>query len=647
MWTHAFNSKVVNELRFSEQLIDFVFDFGPEAQADPLAFGPRLSVAGTSFPGFGGVSGTFPQGRGHKVYVVQDAVSYTFGKHAMKIGADITHLEIKDSIPFNDRGSITYNSGGSCAAIGLATCSGLANYLDNFSGSAGVISKQFGNPRVNVPWTQQAYYFQDTWKVRSNFTVDYGLRWEYQPPDPSNVLSFPAFEEQPLGVATTEPFAVRVPQRPDKNNWAPRFGFAYTPEFANWLFGDHKTVIRGGFGVFYDTFFTNINDNTAASSPNTLGGTITGASGTRGTANASGALLAVAPVLNKLNTITSVAAGLRNPMTYQWNLGFQRELPWGMVMEMAYVGTRGERLLANEQLNPRLDFGPRLNPTYGSIVIRANHGDSVYHGLDTTVARAFKNGLTFRGSYTYSKAIDNMSEVFVTSGGASRRQNVFSYTGDRGLSAFNRKQRLVLSWVYGPPGVPGTEGGMRILNWITRDWQFSGTAAWQSGSPQTIFTGFDQNGDGEAANDRPNDGNHAVAVNYSDACLSSATLCSGIGEFDGVNYIDFWTGAAGTATDFRYIVNDLGLDGNLGRNSYINPGYWNTDWSIGRRFRAPMGRLESSTFEIKAELFNAFNHPNRGLLGGVTGNMLSGDFLNLDSTQDGGRNVRLWAKWTF
>jgi hypothetical protein len=651
MWTHIFSPKVVNELRFSAQLINFTFDFGPEASANPLAFGPRLSVSGI-YSGFGGVSGTFPQFRGHNVYVIQDAVAYTVGKHSLKIGADITHLEIKDGIPFNDRGSITYTSGGSCAGVGVATCSALANYIDNFAGPSGSINKQFGNPRINVPWTQQAYYVHDTWKLRSNLTLDFGMRWEYQPPDPSNVLPFPAWEEQALGTVSPQTFAIRIPQRPDKNNWAPRFGFAYTPHFAKWLFGDEKTVIRGGMGVFYDTFFTNINDNTAASSPNTLGGTIVNGVG-RGTANATGVTGAVAPVLSPLNTITSVAAGLRNPMTYQWNFGFQREMPLGTVLEMAYVGTRGERLFANEQLNPfNHCFGllgcTRLRPDLGSIVIRGNHADSVYHGLETSVYRSFKNGLQLRGAYTWSRAIDNMSEVFVTSGGASRRQDVFSYSGDRGPSVFNRTHRGVLSWVYEPPSVKGDSGGAKVLSWITRDWQFSGTASWTSGAPQTVFfSGFDQNGDGETANDRPIDGNHAVGIDYSDACFTSASVCSGVGEFDGVNYFDLFTGAPGTASDFRYILSDIFTDGNVGRNSYLNPGRWDTDWAVARRFRAPMGRLESSSFEIKAELFNVFNHPNRGLLGGVTGNVFSGDFLNIDSTQDGGRNIRLWAKWTF
>jgi hypothetical protein len=651
MWTHVISPRIVNEARFTAQHIKFRFDFSPEAAANPLASGPRLGFSGIT--SFGGVSGTFPQGRGHDVYELQDSIAITAGKHSMKFGADITQLSIADAIPFNNRGLITYAGGGSCAAINQAVCSAFSNFIDDFKGpTPGSITKQFGNPLVNVPWTQQAYFFQDAWKLRQNLTIDLGLRYEYQPPSPSNVLPFPAIEEQPLGVPTTAPFAVRVEQRPDRNNFAPRFGFAYTPRMLPWLFGADKTVFRGGFGTFYDTFFSNINDNTAASSPNTLGGSITGGAG-RGTANATAAIAAIAPTLNQLNTITTVAAGLRNPMTYQWNFGMQRELPGAMQMELAYVGTRGERLFANEQLNPRVGGGARINPAYGSIVIRGNHGDSIYHGLNANLSRSFKNGLQFRAAYTYGRAIDNVSEVFVTSGGASRRQDVFSYSGDRGPSAFNRNQRMVLSWVYQTPTLQG-DGGMKILSYITRDWQFSGVASWQTGSPQTIFASFDQNGDGEGTNDRPDLGNPAVPIDYSDACLNSDTVCSGVGFFDGLTYTDFASCnvicPTGQASDFHYIFNATALGvsgGNVSRNSYLNPGFWNTDWAISRKFRAPMGRLENSAFEIKAELFNAFNHPNLGQLGGVTGDAASADFLNINSTREGGRNIRLWLKWTF
>ncbi len=119
-------------------------------------------------------------------------------------------------------------------------------------------------------------------------------------------------------------------------------------------------MIRGGYGVFYDPFFTNISDNTASASPNALGVNITRRPG-RGQADPLGTVAAFTAAVNPLTTQTSVNDGLRNPLTQQWNLNVQRELPARIKMEVAYVGTRGERLWFNQQLNPRVLGGTVLS----------------------------------------------------------------------------------------------------------------------------------------------------------------------------------------------------------------------------------------------------------------------------------------------
>ncbi|MGH9556315.1 MAG: TonB-dependent receptor, partial [Terriglobales bacterium] len=579
-------------------------------------------------------------------YQIQDAVSLNKGTHTFKLGVDISLLEINDGIPFNSAGLITYNGGGDCSAIGLTTCTALANFVDDFSGPAGQIRKQFGNPRVNVPTNVQAYYFQDSWKVRPNLTLNYGLRYEYHPPDYSNVLSFPAVRRE---TALTDPFNQRFPVERDRNNFAPRFGFSYTPRFWNGLFGDGKTVFRGGWGVYYDAFFTNISNNTAAASPNTLGGTITGAAGTRGTASAFTALGGITAAANPLNTVTSIDSKLVNPLTHQWNLNVQRELPGKFIAEIAYVGTRGQRLYVNEQLNPRDPAtGLRLNPARGSIVIRGNRGDSIYHGLQSSVRRSYGR-LFLLGSYTWSRSIDNMSEVFVTSGAASRWQDVMDPRSDRGPSVFHRTHRGVITWVYDLPYPKANDGPMKVLSWLARDWSTSGQISFQSGSPETVFAaGFDQNLDGEAFNDRPSVGNLNAPINLSDDCTNNVPIgcITGIGFDDGLSITDLWNGNPGTANDFRYILNDLGLNGNVGRNSIYNRGRQDYNLSVIRRIKF----AERHQLEFRADFLNAFNHPN---LGGGPVASVSGDtffdplFLNNEVTRFGGRSIRLWLKYQF
>ena len=200
--------------------------------------------------------------------------------------------------------------------------------------------------------TTYAPYVQDTWRMRDNLTVTLGLRYEYWG-SPENVLQFPAIQPGvTIGMTGVSFPAVYSAKQPaDRNNFGPRAGIAYTPHRSPCFFGQDKTVIRAGYGIFYDGLFTNVLDNTGGTSPNAVGGTLTGAGG-RGLANATGLLNAVAPLLNPLSTADSIAGNLMNPMTQQWNLDIQREFRGGFIFTAAYVGTRGEHLFVNQQYNP-------------------------------------------------------------------------------------------------------------------------------------------------------------------------------------------------------------------------------------------------------------------------------------------------------
>src|ERR1700675_2143803 len=143
-------------------------------------------------------------------------------------------------------------------------------------------------------------------------------------------------------------------------------------------------------------------------------------------------------------------------------------------MEVAYVGTRGEHLWNNEQWNPRVFetvgvLNPRLVAERGSVLVRGNRGDSNYHGLQTTVTRQVRN-LSVRGAYTWSRAIDNSSEVFTTSGGTNRWMNVTDPGSDRGPSAFHRTHRAVFSYTYELPNFKNKG----FLTYVLGGWATSG-----------------------------------------------------------------------------------------------------------------------------------------------------------------------------
>jgi hypothetical protein len=326
------------------------------------------------------------------------------------------------------------------------------------------------------------------------------------------------------------------------------------------------------------------------------------------------------------------------------------------------VGTRGERLFLNQELNPGIN-SVRLNPDRGSIFVRTNNGDSIYHGLQTKAEHRFRRGVLFRAAYTFSKSIDNGSEVFVTSGGSTRAQDQFSNRGDRGLSAFDRRHRAAFTWVWDLPGVHADSGYKRALGYAVNGWEVSGTAQFETGAPETIHVeNFDVNGDLSGFNDRPSLGNLSVPINYSTACLNPAGFCdTGVGfSQDGVHFVDFNSSFGldpgtgdfiATAKDFRYLV-VLGQNGNIGRNTFNNPGSQIWAMSIQREFKLPFKHLESQAFLVRMEAFNPFNHANQG--GGegsgvpsVSGNITSPNFLNSSITSVGGRSVRFYLRYSF
>lgn len=655
-WTHVVSNRTVNELRFTGQSLNFGFDPTGATLKNPFANLPDFEVGGLTGVDFGGIADGFPQDRNHLVFQYQDALSLTVGHHNLKMGADITHLGITDGVPFNSRGLVIYNGGGNCSTINLTTCTALANYLDDFSGSGGSASIQFGVSQVSYAQTQQAFYLQDEWKLRPNLSLTYGLRYEYQSV-PLNALPFPGVN---VKTALTDPLTKRVEVQSDRNNFGPRVGAAYTPRFWRRLFGDEKTVFRAGFGTFYDVLFSNILANNAASTPNVTGGTVIApltAANPRGEPVFSGVVPSITPALSPFDSISTVASDLRNPETLQWNANIERALPGSWIASVAYVGTRGEHLYLNQELNPGVN-SVRLNPNRGGIFARTNNGDSIYHGLQAKAEHSFRKGLLFRGAYTFSRSIDNGSEVFVTSGGSTRAQDQFSFRGDRGPSAFDRKHRAVFTWVYDLPNVHGDSGAMQALKYITNGWQVSGTASFESGAPETIhLERFDVNGDLSSFNDRPSLGNPKVPVNYNATCLDPAGTCdTGVGfSFDGVNFVDFnssfgadpVTGAfVAKASDFHYLV-VLGKNGNVGRNTFYNPGRQDWAMSVQREFKI----RERQAFLLRMEAFNPFNHPNLG--GGedqvpsVSGDILSGNFLNTGVTRVGGRSVKFYVRYSF
>jgi outer membrane receptor protein involved in Fe transport len=661
-WVHTISSKMVNELRFSYGTIQF--EFAPTAATLASAIGTHFTVVLHDQPNPDGTAMDFglpnnsPSSRNHQTYQFQDAFSLSFGKHTLKFGGDMALVFVKDGIPVDPRGTIQFfgTQNHSCGTnpVTNATfdCNSLTNYIDNFSGQSGSITKFFGNTQIHPFLPNYAPYVQDTWRIKQNFTLDLGLRYEYWG-TPGNDLQFPSldsrFGQGLAGAAFPSAFAAQ--QQGDKNNFAPRVGLAYTPHFWQGVFGGDKTVIRAGYGIFYDGLFTNIVDNTASGSPNGIAQSVVGptplkGSFGRGTPNASGVLAGLQPVLTSSSFVETMSSHLLNPLTHQWNLNIERQLPAGFLLTTAYVGTRGEHLFVNTDMNPFFK-----NPNFsGGVTARTNGGDSIYHAGQLKLERSFSHGLLLRAGYTYSKFLDDMSDVFITSGSSSYAQNVFNQHGDRGLSSYDHRHRLSLAYLYELPYVHSTDNAaLAVLHALTSGWQTSGTITFSTGAPQTFYDGFDNNNDTHG-NDRPFLGNPKVPINYSNCFSPSSTCDSGVGfTLDGVHFTDFnssfgppdpITGVfTATKNDFRYYV-FLGRNGDIGRNTFISPGFQNWNLSVQRtvKFKERYG------FMIRGEFYNAFNHPNLSI---PDLNLASSFFDNTAATINGARTVVVWGKFSF
>lgn len=649
MWGHTFSSKVLNELRFSYSNIDFTFEPTAATLAGPLANTPGITFVDSPLPNLG-IPTNVPSFRGHKTYQFQEALSYAVGRHTFKFGGDIDYLQVDDGIPFNSRGTISFlqsQANGSTPAF-----SDVANFIDNFTGPTGTISINFGNPEVQPFVGIYAPYAQDTWHVTSNFTLDLGLRYEYWGTI-GNILQFPSLDTQKLtfGLAgATFPNYLGTKQQGDKKDFAPRVGFAYTPKFWRRFLGENKTVLRAGYGIFYDGLFTNIIDNTAGSVPNATGGTLVALpsnSGPRGLGNATGLLGGLTPVADPMATIDTMASHLLNPLTQQWNLDVERQLPGNFLLTVAYVGTRGEHLFVNQDFNGvNPATGVRFNPNLGEVVVRDNAGDSIYHSGQVTVDRKFTHGLLLRGAYTYSKLIDDASEVFTTTGLSSFSQDLQNQKGDYGLSAFDRRHRFVMTYILDVPYVHSSESlGMKVLSQVTRGWQWSGTATFETGSPETISDGFDEIGNGHP-NARPDFGSKSAPFTSIGIDGTQLGITSTPGTFFGpiqacLNGLS--TCVAQPAANFRYIIQASGL-GNVGRNTFVGPGQMFYDTAVQRSFKF----LERQSLTLRAEFFNAFNHPNLFTDGGVNSyNLLNPNFGNIASTINGNRQLKFWLKYAF
>jgi outer membrane receptor protein involved in Fe transport len=631
--SYTFGPSYTNEFRFSYGRLH-ADQSRISPQSVPLAQTlPRITIQNISSPGV--PSGL--QFRHSNNLLFQETQTKLKGRHTFRYGVELLRQVATQQPNGYPMGEVMFQGGAGYSAF--------ANFLDDFSGQSGRIRKTIGEDIFHPNQFRQSYFFQDTWKITPALTLTLGLRYENFGMV-ANVLRYPAF-------SGFDPERFFEPNRVnrDDNNFGPALGLAWSPSFSSGrlgkLFGERKTVWRGGYQISYQALYTQmISLDLATSTPNAIFADIVGAPTGRGTANWFARLPAATPRPPSLldTQYGTLEENFRSPYTERWSFGFQRQLRGQTLLDLSYVGSGSHKLTTRADLNPGLD-GARLHPDFGGRTVRTSQGNSTYHSLQARVDRRFAHGFQMASSYTWSKSLDSTSEgigqvstQYANSGLTSTPAAEGGLKLDRGVSDFHRGQRLTLLYLW---ELPGPSRG--LWKQVMGGWSIAGITTFQSGTPYTIINGSDRNRDGWAQMDRPDIGN-PNAPRDSRAVLSQGCP-SGFRnpEINAcVNPADvYWV--EGTGAPNRSTV---------GRNTLFTGGTNNLDLSL---FKTVPIR-ERTRLEFRWEAQNAFNHPQftappaqnrnvRDAPGPQPG--LPSRFLNQDFTNAGIRSMWVQVKVLF
>ncbi|MGH9902146.1 MAG: hypothetical protein ACRD68_10105, partial [Pyrinomonadaceae bacterium] len=507
---------------------------------------------------------------------------------------------------------------------------------------------------LHLDWHDFFFFVQDEWKVRPNFTLNLGLRYE----NPGQPIGDLVDHNQPVLAAAGNDPRYRVGPIPgrDTNNFQPRFGFNWNPRtgdgsFMNFLTGGDKLVIRGGYTRTHDYVFTNIALNiwssfpfvaAVSSIPSVSIPDIDPATGLRRTDPNTGLPLSVtvlpgaytalsAPPFNP-DTVnrTVVDDNFHTPVYDSFSLEAQRELTNDLVMRVGYVGTKGSGLFESVDANPTIIGCTGANaannfcrtiPRQGPTRLRTNSGNSIYHSLQTSLEKRISRGFSAGLHYTWSSFIDSASEIFnVSSGEVAVAQDSYNRRADRGRSSFDRPHRLTGNFVYELPFFQEQRG---FTGHLLGGWQINSFFSLQSGSPFTPLNGSDPAG--ALASISSLVGNSIRPNLNTTLDLSNMTVEEIV--------------RAGGASLFRAVTAAQRV-GNVGRNSLRSDGINNID--IGILKNTNIG--ESQRLQIRADFFNATNSRDFGI---PESRINSNNFLNQWGTNGGNRRVIVGLRYVF
>ncbi len=614
------NSSQVNEARlgwnrFAEGFFPEDHAFNPSSigldtgVSNPFDYGlPKISVGGFAVIG---ATPSVPRSRVDANWHFIDNYSWKSGRHDVKFGYEFRRTTIQLIQDNNFRGKFTFSD--------------LSTFLAG-TPSAGKIAS--GNTLRHTAENNQGFYLQDSFRWNSRLTVNYGLRWDFfgVVHEKNNLFYRLTPANGGTEVEVGGPGGPGSLYNPDYNNFAPRIGFAYD------LTGKGRTVIRGGWGLFYDAFSQDIFLGHIPYNCVFCPGPAYAGVGTAAIsfAGLSGSVLGAGPVFSSpsaLGDFFGVDPNIRTPYVQNFNLNIQQQLNSKAVLEVGYVGTKGSKLFRFRDINqpsqaqitaydtspaqcagailpncPIAGFdgpdGANFNvprtafPNLFYVNQEESTASSIYHALQTSLRVTGWHGLSTQANFVWSHSIDNASDLEDFIPNAAQPNNSLAPQAERGNSNFDIRRRFSWNFTYQFPAGSGSFAKLK------GGWGLDGTASLQDGQPFTFNYNFegDYSGSGEGF-DRPD---VVGPIQYGSAPYNFINLSS----FQVPCTFGNSTSISGSG-DSNCLAGSRHF-GNLGRNVLFGPSFKEFNLGIFKNTAI----TERVNMQIRADFFNVFNHPN-------------------------------------
>jgi outer membrane receptor protein involved in Fe transport len=624
--THIFSSRVLNVVRFTYNRVDREQLSVVPGNKTYIDFGvgitrpfPEDVPAGihTQVDGFFNAFSRFPLNQFRRFYQFGNELNAAFGGHQLRLGGEVSRSVLDRAEFFRGDPFLRFRNNFTGNALG-----------DLLLGRPSTFEQQ-AKTESNIRTTEIGVYGQDDWKVSSRLSLNLGLRWDPYFPFEDTQDRFgqflpgvqsTKFPTAPVGaVFPGDPGVPRATIQQRLGNFAPRLGFAYDP------FGNARTSVRGGYGVFHSQIRQQANNGINLAQPFSLRLTITNppqgldnpyaSTGNPFPFTPPSGAAAQSYVFTRPITLSHFHPDFRNAVVQQWNVNVQHEVAASYVATVAYVGNRGDHLFMSYQSNPArpgtgsVDSRRIYAPAFGPITTFASLGESTYHALQLSLNKRLTRGFTILASYTFSRFIDNAS------GDGDGGSNPFDLSADKGVSDLDIPHVFVGSFVY---DLPKLQTAPSALRHIFGGWQTTGIVLLRSGTPFSVVSGRD---------------NSQSGVNLDRADLVGDPDLSGDRSRDEILEQYFNTAA--------FAQNAVGTFGTSKRNMLRGPGYANVDFGLFKDFR---GVKTAHRIQFRSEVFNLFNRQN---FGNPDANLSSPSFGRITNTVGDPRVVQLALKYVF